>query len=250
MFLLQHFLLLGFSSFVLTCFSMYDIPIGPGCPYYVDLWNQFQATSSKFNSVEANLSHLASLLSAALGVSLDVDRLGQVRDHTLARACHSKPPYAGLTGNLFNSLNANYTTRYYLKRATNDLKKFAIGPFFNNVIRIMKLVSKGQSPIRYAEYSGHDSSLVAVNAVLDVPQIWPPYTSYKMFELWRDDASGKLFVQVLGDGEVLKPAVFAPLSSPMIPFDKFVAALNPISINEDDWRSQCNIKSLTNSDEL
>lgn len=114
----------------------------------------------------------------------------------------------------------------------------------------MKLVSKGQSPIRYAEYSGHDSSLVAVNAVLDVPQIWPPYTSYKMFELWRDDASGKLFVQVLGDGEVLKPAVFAPLSSPMIPFDKFVTALNPISINEDDWRTQCNIKSLTNSDEL
>lgn len=121
MFLLQHFLLLGFSSFVLTCFSMYDIPIGPGCPYYVDLWNQFQATSSKFNSVEANLSHLASLLSAALGVSLDVERLGQVRDHTLARACHSKPPYAGLTGNLFNSVRAFYTHIQLLLLINNNI---------------------------------------------------------------------------------------------------------------------------------
>ena len=105
-FLLQHFSF----TWLFVCVNMFGIPIGPGCPYYVDLWNQFQATSRKFNSVEANLSHLASLLSAALGVSLDVDRLGQVRDHTLARACHSKPPYAGLTGNLFNSVRAFFIT--------------------------------------------------------------------------------------------------------------------------------------------
>jgi hypothetical protein len=141
-------------------------------------------------------------------------------------------------------LDGNYTINYYGKRATQALQKFAIGPLFNNIVRLMKLRAAGQSAVRYAQYSGHDSTLTAVNAVLDVAHEWPPYASYRAFELWRDDASGGLYVQLLGDGRVLQPPLFGASAPPMLPFAAFVRALAPVLLDENDWRVQCGIQAL------
>lgn len=229
---------------------------GRGCPQVATLIAALNKTGA-FNAVQSDLSKLATRLSVALNASIGVASLMPLRDNALARLCHGLPQFAGLSDALLAQLDANLTTQYYLRRSTPALQKFSIGPFFNQVLRLMNQVVKSpRNATRYAHTSAHDSTLTAVNAVLGRTGQWPPYASHVEIELWRD-ADGSHYVQVAADGQVYRPvrrrrlfvavrcgALTGSASQfgaqvDMLPLSVFAQQLQPVLVGERDWRVGC-----------
>jgi hypothetical protein len=61
---------------------------------------QYQSTSQQFKQTTAALERVQGILNAALGGGVEYGDLGQIRDHSLARQCHQKPAYRGMTSEM------------------------------------------------------------------------------------------------------------------------------------------------------
>ncbi|KAJ2741880.1 hypothetical protein GGI19_006895, partial [Coemansia pectinata] len=60
--------------------------------------------------------------------------------------------------------------------------------------------------LKFALYSGHDSTVAPLLAVLQASNknmLWPPYASNILFELWKK-SDGSRVVRVIYNGQVLK----------------------------------------------
>lgn len=186
---------------------------------------------------QALLADLA-LLQQSAAAQVGTTDLSILRDHSWCRKCTGLPDFNGLTADLFDAIDGNITAEAFLRRGTPALQRLAIGPFFNNVVRMMRAVEKGSDAMPlWAHYSAHDSTLTAVFAALDnAVTLWPGYASHVEFELWQDQSDQTFYVQVSLNGKVLTN-LFG--SQAMIPLNAFEKALSPILISEDDWRTTC-----------
>lgn len=87
-----------------------------------------------------------------------------------------------------------------------DIARLMIGHFANE-IRDSMLQGNLMGYPRYVLFSGHDDTLTPLLAGLGISvDIWPPYASNLVFELWRTRDSSpsemKLFVRVVYNGDV------------------------------------------------
>jgi hypothetical protein len=189
--------------------------------------------TAAYQTVQAQLAALQKLTAGAVGTT----DLSILRDHSWCRKCTGLPDFNGLTADLFDAIDGNVTAEAFLRRGTPALQRLSIGPFFNNVVRMMRSVEKGEEMPHWAHYSAHDSTLTAVFATLDnAVTLWPGYASHVEFELWQDLSDQRFYVQVSLNGNVLTNLFGA---SAMMSLDEFEHGLSKILISEDEWRSTC-----------
>jgi hypothetical protein len=207
---------------------------GEQCPAYPALLKALQATPA-YQAVAADLAALQKQARAAVGT----DELNLLRDHSWCRKCTGLADFKGLDDALFEQIDGNVTAETFLRQSTPALQQLSVGPFFNNVIRMMRGIAKNDTFPRWAHYSAHDSTLVAVFAALDNALTqWPAYASHVELELWQDDATPtQFYVQVVVNGKVQTNLWNS--NAAMMTLDFFEQSLKPILITEEQWRTQC-----------
>ncbi len=211
---------------------------GEQCPAFAALIKTLQTTPA-YQAVDAQLAALSKTAAAATG-SPEVSIL---RDHSWCRKCSGLPDFKGLDDDLFAAIDGNVTAESFLRQSTPQLQRYSIGPFFNNVVRMMRNVEKGSAAPLWAHYSAHDSTLVAVFAALDnAVSYWPPYASHVELELWQDDGDHSFYVQVVVNGRVQTNLWASGVA--MMPLSFFEKSLSAILLSEEDWRATCHPELL------
>lgn len=123
-----------------------------------------------------------------------------------------------------------------------DIARLMVGHFANELRDSMAQGNKMGYP-RYALFSGHDDTLTPLLAGLGISvDIWPPYASNLVFELWRAKgtmpAEMKLFVRAVYNGEVLKIPGCSKEGGALCTWDEFSKIIdNNLTIK--DYEKEC-----------
>lgn len=91
-------------------------------------------------------------------------------------------------------------------------------------------------------YSGHDSTIIPLMAMLGHPlEVWPTYASHVVFELWQYTSQRNTvshYVRVLYNGNHLQLRKSTALGS-LIPYSEFVDKMKHFAVNEKQHQEMC-----------
>lgn len=147
-----------------------------------------------------------------------------VREVLTCRREHGLPFPDGLTPELFVQIcgfDAWLWHALYSKRA------FCHGSFHSGVERLyahLNAVAAGTTPFKLSLFSGHDNSVVALVAALELqlPPFIPAYGAMVTFEVYTHRPTGALFVRPLYEGQEAPFATHAHAT--LCPFEHFQRA--------------------------
>ncbi|KAJ8968867.1 hypothetical protein NQ317_008123 [Molorchus minor] len=123
---------------------------------------------------------------------------------------------------------------------TKELKRLRIGPFFYYLFEQFDNVIGGdEDTAKFLMLSGHESTIAAVlNGMGTFDYMPPEFASVVIWEL-RQDGSGDYYINMF----YKKEASIAQISVDGCQFDcnydDFKNLLDPITVSEDDWESEC-----------
>ena len=196
---------------------------------------------------------------------MDVPPVGHIYDATMAHVCHALPlPSKGdkcmeswSIGYMYEALreNAKYQSQRYALQTICRLKML---PLLREISDRMFAQATGKEDLKFVLYSGHDSTVGPLELVLEFgPEIWPPYASRIVLELYSDVANRKpdqeegLYIKVLFNGRSVthkmkwcESKLTADGLCPYFVFKEYVNTGILKGINEDSYAQACAKASL------
>lgn len=127
-----------------------------------------------------------------------------VMDCLTTHKCHDQPvPHTLADPSLLDELvDINYKHFHIVAKHT---RKFAAGLLLGEIMGKLHEVVKQTTPLKFALYSGHDTTLMALLQDLDIPDgHWPPYASTLAFEVYKKQSKAEVsgyVVRVVYNGQ-------------------------------------------------
>jgi hypothetical protein len=113
------------------------------------------------------------------------------------------------------------------------IPRLAVGYFVQELTQFLATAGKTGAPV-YGLFSAHDSSLSTLLGALGYQEMWPPYASQLIVEVWSDTASQEVFTRVLYNGDLRNPVGLCPQEfCPWLQFKAWAAKM------DIDYKKDC-----------
>jgi len=124
-------------------------------------------------------------------------------------ACHGMKFPDQMSTDFYNKVRDNLI---WLTKATNTAQRqnytyaqIAIASFLQDILDLLHSVHSNTSSVKFALYSGHDTTLLPLLISYDIwDGQWPSYASLLRIELLSDPQNGKNFVRLVYNNECLR----------------------------------------------
>jgi len=129
---------------------------------------------------------------------------------------------------------ANFEMTY--QYASDEIARLSVGTFLHELRDLLVGDQRSKMSPPYALYLGHDFTIAQIFQAFHLGiDIWPPYASHMIFELWKEVVGNKKAIRVLYNGEIMKipGCTFASGTACTIDeFDKILERLKVLSYTE------------------
>uniref|UniRef100_X2BBC3 2-phosphoxylose phosphatase 1 n=1 Tax=Capitella teleta TaxID=283909 RepID=X2BBC3_CAPTE len=233
------------------------------CPMVVPFIDTMSATYKSLRP-ELRQSSIGKDLYSHLAQVLDVgdDALpppSHIMDNSMVHMCHNLLLPTGPNGQCMKSWAITNAYNLLAQNGKEQLQEFnriarlKFQPLMHEIAERMLMQVMGKSPIKFALYSGHDTTIEPLAAALNFSGgIWSPYASRIVFELYAPQEesvdSSAHSIRVLYNGKVVTKDIpfckdkmhdsFLGLC-PLDAFIKFVRKDNLADLGETDYNQAC-----------
>ncbi|KAJ2889765.1 hypothetical protein IWW38_004510, partial [Coemansia aciculifera] len=181
--------------------------------------DQYQAFLKEQGPLMAKLSGIFDVSGSDWASSWDgyVDVLQARHCHAVALPCSDRASISGKAApkcataedatQVLRNSHYEWTFKYRDHPLSHNYLRLGIGSLVGTLKDQMQAHIDGKTGgLKFALYSGHDSTISPLLAVLQASNrnmLWPPYASNILFELWKK-GDGSRIVRVIYNGQVLK----------------------------------------------
>jgi lysophosphatidic acid phosphatase type 6 len=161
-------------------------------------------------------------LSKLLGKSEKDINVNHLEDCIQTHVCHGHTvPDKLASPRLQKEIRDSITQHYHI--VAQAITKYAGGPFLKELVEELTHVTKTNTPVKLALYSGHDTGpiLPMLHALKVFDGQWPPYASTIIFEVYQSKKTGKHSIRMVYNGKTL---TIPGCGNTMCPWDKFLEA--------------------------
>lgn len=170
-----------------------------------------------------------------------------VRDDIVARKTHGLPLPKQITPDIYDMVNRNATKIiYYANCGQHEAERMvatrlSMGRLMKKFLDNIKDTVSGKSKVKMHMYSGHDTTIMPILAMLNLEvNEWPPFGADIIFELYEDaDKKHYITVRYLG-----KPRIVRGCDKELCPLDQFIDTLSPYQIDEKEFNDVCHSNIL------
>ena len=186
------------------------------CVNKCNLAQRLLGVVSKENSARDKNSKLFQEVKAKLSTILNVQKkrlpwAASIMDVLMGFICHDKPLPCqrrrcitpDIVDDVWRHLDANGQAQVQSYQ-NQKLQRLVMNPMLQEMAARMDDIAKGLSKVKFALYSGHDTSVTPLAIALGIHDgTWPPYASRIILELYkqRNVPSGGYFLRVLYNGQ-------------------------------------------------
>jgi len=136
-------------------------------------------------------------------------RIVEIFDCFQAHACHGMEFPEEMTSEFYSQIRDNLL---YVTKANNNAQRqnftyaqIAIASFLQDVLDLLHSVHSNTSSVKFALYSGHDSTIFPFLKAYDVwDGQWPSYASLLQIEMLSDFQNGRNFVRLVYKNQPLR----------------------------------------------
>jgi len=208
-------------------------PNPPICPRLQQLYDE-QANYTNWIDQQQSFSNVSDVMIDVFNITAQdgVYPFEPIWDNLGARVCHNLSLPEGVDLEIMHSLWA--ATAFQQKiRWTQPLESGILGSGLLLQELYGRIMSKinGTEPYLMRFYSGHDSTVGPLMALLGYFDGWPPYASHVEIELWSD-SSNNYFVQFKYNGKVVKISGCSSVMCEISEFQQMAEARIPYNFEE------------------
>eukprot|EP01028_Stygiella_incarcerata_P014570 TRINITY_DN984_c1_g2_i2.p1 TRINITY_DN984_c1_g2~~TRINITY_DN984_c1_g2_i2.p1 ORF type:complete len:267 (+),score=65.01 TRINITY_DN984_c1_g2_i2:744-1544(+) len=214
-------------------------PNTDSCPYLATLLDE-RTKTDEYKKWNDSMQPLHQKLEQIFGTSMIPSWEG-IYDALFCRRSHGIPFPDGITDDIYQQIvdAANFLITYTYD--TVPISRLAIGQMLKEMREAMLAAVNGNSAYPWIIWSAHDTTvaplLIAMNAF---DNIWPPYASHVVFELFQEPKSGNFSVRVIYNEKTL--VLEQCQGEEICPLEYFLKQLEPVV--PDDYVQECSRRRM------
>lgn len=199
---------------IYTMDSYYDniTPNSNICPMFATYKAAALQTPSYQTFFENQVVPLYSNLTEVLGFNVDSSGdIEQIHDCLIVHACHEQPIPQGAEAStlLYKQVMEVFDYSYssiYNYPTPQENAQVGIGFFLQEITQLMVDKMNGDSPVKLAMYSAHDTTVLPILAAYQQWNgVWAPYASQLQIEMYKNNAGDRAIRMAYNGKNILVP---------------------------------------------
>ncbi|XP_036401479.1 lysosomal acid phosphatase-like [Megalops cyprinoides] len=216
-----------------------------GCPRYVTLMSETR-NSAEYRNVTVFYKDFMDMLQNNTGLNVTMDSVWKIYDTLFVEKLHNKSLPMWVTEEVMEKLKDLNDFSYQILFGLYKWKEKARlqgGVLLSEIVtNISSYASDSQKPLKMKVYSGHDTTIMALQTALNVyNRILPPYASCHIFELHQeDDKSFSVAMYYRNDSTKEPYPLVLPGCTQFCPLTEFENLIEPVI--PKNWKEECQVK--------